>query len=67
MVVAQASDLRDEVQQADGGGREHAAHGPDPKLAVFRELGAAGPGVRDPQHRDQPLPHSACYWSQKQQ
>ena len=66
VVVAQASDLWDEVQQADGGGREHAAHGPDPKLAVFRELGAAGPGVRDPQHRDQPLPHSARYWSQKQ-
>ena len=48
VVVAQASDLWDEVQQADGGGREHAAHGPDPKLAVFRELCAAGSGVWDP-------------------
>ena len=33
VALSQAGDLRDEVQQVDGGGREHAAHGSDPQLA----------------------------------
>ena len=48
VAIAQAGYLWDKVQQADGGGREHGAHGPDPKLAVLRELCAAGSGVWDP-------------------
>ena len=33
VALSQAGDLRDEVQQVDGGGRQHAAHGSDPQLA----------------------------------
>ena len=35
VAFAQTSDLWYEVQQADGGGCEHTAHGSDPKSSVF--------------------------------